>query len=483
MYQPQLIEVDPHRVKFNPKNPRKHEGEEFDRLKQSVGEIGVVQLPTVRVLPGGFYEVIDGEGRVRAAQVAQLDTIWVVSYGIVGDLDALTMLQSSNTVREFSFVAECRGAANLHRQGKPAESIAKALGLTPNVTRHFIGIGYFPNDVLDMIQRDALESVNDASTGTFTDSVNVPKKRIVWGHRTVREFLPLRQLLPGAKPPNEERPHDQCYDYTEVRIAVEKAIRREISTQEEINAYVEKRRRELFEQHFDKELRERLEAELIESKRALEESYSQQLQGAKEETAKRYEAQVAALQRQYDELDQEYKKVVAKAAKQPELIKQYEDRLQKKQNEAEQERARWQKLQQEVQQEVQKTQQEAQRSIQQQLSEAIKAQRKAMDEQLEQTKVDMEAYYAQKDQQRQLIAEKSVRQAVAHGTELLSQTQQSLLHITSPGFVKGVAWLSEAEVASLLAQIMAVQDTLAKALEAIRHGYTIEAEERTIANV
>lgn len=125
MYQPQLIEVDPQRIKFNPKNPRKHQGPEYLRLKQSVKEVGVIQLPTLRVLPGGFYEAIDGEGRVRSAQEARRQTMWAISLGLVNDQDALTMLQASNTVRSFGFLAECRGLANLHRQGQSVETIAK----------------------------------------------------------------------------------------------------------------------------------------------------------------------------------------------------------------------------------------------------------------------------------------------------------------------------------------------------------------------
>lgn len=468
MYQPQLIEVDPHRIKFNTLNPRKHQGTEFERLKQSVREVGIVQLPTVRVLPGGFYEVIDGEGRVRSAQEKQNGHMWAISLGIVSDQEALMMLQSANSVRSFSFLAECKGLANLHRQGFSSRAMSEKAGVHFTVIAYYVAIGYFPDSLLELIQG----GINRDPTG----------QNIHLGYKTLYSLLPLRQILPGKEDPRQSGVLEGAYDYIEVRRAVEKVIGGEIKTEDQLIAYVADRRRELFEQRFNEELRKRLELELAQTKQAIEDAYQQQLQGIQAQTAQRYEAQVNALRRQYEDLDQQYQKLVKDVAKRPEIIAEREKQLQQKLKDAEAERTRFQSLQQQVQEEVQKTQQEARAAIQRELSEAIKEQRKAMDAQLAQARTDMEAYYAQKDQQRQLKAENSVRQAVAHGTELLTQTQQSFLHLTTPDFVRGIAWLPETEVGSLLAQIMAVQDTLAKALEAIRHGYSVESEERVIAS-
>lgn len=472
--QPQLVEVDPQRIKFSPFNPRQHQGTEFDRLKQSVREVGMVQLPTVRVLPGGFYEIVDGEGRVRSAQEAKRPTIWVISLGIVDDQEALTMLQSANSVRSWSFLAECRGLANLHRQGQSGRALAKKFGIDHGTMYNYIAIGYFPDALVETMLR---EHVSLSET-----------RGITFGYRTLQLLLPLRQILPGKFP--SERPHhdeiaqslDGVYDYSEVERALGKILAREITTQDQLDAYVANRRRELFEERFSKELREQLDIALAETKQMLEESYQQQLQGVQEQTARHYEAQVNALRKQYEELDQYAKRLERDVAKRPEILEQREKHLQDKLKEAEQERTRFQSLQQQVQSELQKAQAEARAAIQRELSDAIKEQRKAMDQQLEQTKADLEAYYAQKNRELQLKAENSVRGAVAHGTELLTQTQQSFLHLTSPDFLRGIAWLPETEVGSLLAQIMAVQDTLAKALEAIRHGYSVETEERVIAN-
>lgn len=312
---------------------------------------------------------------------------------------------------------------------------------------------------------------------------SLSEANITFGYKTLQTLLPLRQVLPDRTLPGKESPQiEGVYDYREVETAISKILRGEITTQEQLISYVAERRREIFEERFNKELREQLDIALAETKQMLEESYQQQLQGVQAQTAQRYEAQVNALRKQYEELEQYTRKLQSDVAKRPEVIEQREKQLQQKLKEAEEERKRFQTLQQQVQTELQKTQAEVRATIQRELSEAIKEQRKAMDAQYAQTEADLKALYAQRDRQLQLRAENSVRSAVAHGTELLAQTQQSFLHLTSPDFLRGIAWLPETEVGSLLAQIMAVQDTLAKALEAIRHGYSVEAEERVIAN-
>jgi hypothetical protein len=224
---PQLIEVDPMMIKFNEQNPRKHQGTEFLRLKESVREIGVVQLPTVRALSGGFSECIDGEGRVKAAQEAQIPTIWVISLGKVSDIDALIMLQAANTVRDFSYLAGCKGLANLHRQGQSSESIAHSLGVSSKTVQRDISIGYFPERTLTLIQEDLLRAGKETQDLDVTgNQVGLGEKRMFsWSASTLYTLFPLRIQKTGR---GDTSTLDSLYDYTEVHRAIEKIVRSEI---------------------------------------------------------------------------------------------------------------------------------------------------------------------------------------------------------------------------------------------------------------
>lgn len=71
-----LVQVDPHLIVPNPRQPRTHfNTDDLAELVHSVREFGVLQPVVVRKNPEGEYELIMGERRTRAAREAGLDTI------------------------------------------------------------------------------------------------------------------------------------------------------------------------------------------------------------------------------------------------------------------------------------------------------------------------------------------------------------------------------------------------------------------------
>lgn len=72
----QLIQIDPHKIVPNPRQPRTHfDPEDLAELVHSVREFGVLQPVVVRKNADGEYELIMGERRTRAAREAGLDEI------------------------------------------------------------------------------------------------------------------------------------------------------------------------------------------------------------------------------------------------------------------------------------------------------------------------------------------------------------------------------------------------------------------------
>ena len=485
--QPQLIEVDPMKVKFNPLNPRKHGGTEYFRLKASMQQIGVVQMPTVRQLAGGFYECVDGEGRVKAAQETGLTKIWVVCLGIVSDMDALVMLQAANIVREFSYLAGCKGLANLHRRGQTIESIAKSLGASFSTVQVDIAVGYFPEQTVALIQNDLLQSGERGGQSKLSKKIpqsesgeenRREKRSLLWSPQTFATLLPLRVQVKSVHGNEKGVPAtlDGAYDYAEVHRAVEKIVQDDISTHEQLQAYIEQRRRELFEERFDKTLQQRLLSEQHEAEQALAEAHAQDLQLVQSETAQHYETHIQQLQRQLTELGTRHQEMVKEVARRPELIAKLEAELQQKCQEVQEERSHLQALQDRIYKEAHDLRQQLEQNLKAEAEATLQVRRSALENELKQTRTDLEAYYAKKDQQRQLRAEKTVQQAIAHGTELLSQSQQWLLLLITPNMLQGLSWLAEPEMVSLLAQIRTVRNTLEKAEEAMLHVVSQDGE-------
>ena len=68
-----------YKVEPNPDQPRKDfDPEELENLAESIRVHGLIQPLTVREMPTGYYQIIAGERRWRAARLAKLSEVPVV---------------------------------------------------------------------------------------------------------------------------------------------------------------------------------------------------------------------------------------------------------------------------------------------------------------------------------------------------------------------------------------------------------------------
>jgi len=70
------LDIPIQKIEPNPDQPRKHfDEEELQTLSDSIAQHGVIQPLAVRPLGNGFYQIVAGERRWRAARLAGLDKI------------------------------------------------------------------------------------------------------------------------------------------------------------------------------------------------------------------------------------------------------------------------------------------------------------------------------------------------------------------------------------------------------------------------
>ena len=130
------------KVEPNPNQPRRSfDEEELQALADSIAEHGILQPLAVRALDGGFYQIIAGERRWRAARMAGLDEVPVV----VLDADDRTVMelalienlqrQDLNPMEEAEGYRQLMEQYNLtqeetaQRVGKSRSAVANALRL------------------------------------------------------------------------------------------------------------------------------------------------------------------------------------------------------------------------------------------------------------------------------------------------------------------------------------------------------------------
>ena len=119
-----------YKVEPNPLQPRQNfDEEELDALADSIREHGVVQPLTVRELPSGYYQIIAGERRWRAARLAELEEIPAV---IIEADDRKTMelaLIENLQRQDLNPIEEAQGYQTLMEEyGLTQEETAKQVG-------------------------------------------------------------------------------------------------------------------------------------------------------------------------------------------------------------------------------------------------------------------------------------------------------------------------------------------------------------------
>nr|WP_255732798.1 ParB/RepB/Spo0J family partition protein [Ruegeria sp. Ofav3-42] len=153
-----LMPSEPHRpdmkvpiekLRANPNQPRRtFSPEQLDELAASVKEKGIIQPLIVRETGGGNYEIVAGERRWRAAQMAQLHDIPV----IVRDFDDTEVLEVAiieNIQRaDLNAVEEAAGYKQLmDRFGHTQEKLAEALGKSRSHIANLLRLLSLPMDV------------------------------------------------------------------------------------------------------------------------------------------------------------------------------------------------------------------------------------------------------------------------------------------------------------------------------------------------
>ncbi|HEY1509802.1 MAG TPA: ParB/RepB/Spo0J family partition protein [Solirubrobacteraceae bacterium] len=142
----------------SPHQPRRTFDEEpLIALAESIKLRGVLQPVLVRPLPGGRYELIAGERRWRAAQVAEHETIPAIVRRH-DDSASLEMALIENMAREdLNPVEEARACAALVEElGLTREDVGLRVGRSRVAVSNLIRLLDLPDEVLELIERGDL---------------------------------------------------------------------------------------------------------------------------------------------------------------------------------------------------------------------------------------------------------------------------------------------------------------------------------------
>lgn len=183
-------EVPIESILANPNQPRRQfTHEQLTELADSIRAKGVIQPLIVRVHPDDEtkYEIVAGERRWRAAQMAQLHTLPVV----VRDFDDTEVLEIAiieNIQRaDLNAIEEAAGYRQLmDKFGHTQEKLAEALGKSRSHIANLLRLLNLPDDVRDMVQSKAL-SAGHARALITSEMPSALARRVVSEGLSVRQ--------------------------------------------------------------------------------------------------------------------------------------------------------------------------------------------------------------------------------------------------------------------------------------------------------
>ncbi len=175
-------------IQPNPDQPRKiFDKNSLEDLSQSIKTKGIIQPIIVRKKGENNYEIVAGERRWRASQLAKLHEVPVVIKNI-DDKTALEFAIIENVQRsDLNAIEESNGYKNLiERYNYTQDQLAEVVGKSRSHIANTIRLSSLPNEIQDMVKNNLL------SAGHARCLINVPNN-VELAREIISKNLSVRQ--------------------------------------------------------------------------------------------------------------------------------------------------------------------------------------------------------------------------------------------------------------------------------------------------
>jgi ParB/RepB/Spo0J family partition protein len=152
-------------------NPRKtFDVGTLNELVKSIYTYGVIEPIVVRFISEGHYEIVCGERRWRAAQIAGLETIPARIRDNIDDEDAFVISLVENLQRHnLNAIEEAEGYAKLIEWGYNQVGIASTINRHPSTVSNTLRLRKLPDNIKDLIVGGVISASHGEALLGFVD--------------------------------------------------------------------------------------------------------------------------------------------------------------------------------------------------------------------------------------------------------------------------------------------------------------------------
>lgn len=199
-----VAEIEISKIEANPFQPRtKFEEEALEELAQSIKELGIIQPVTVRKLGYDTYQLISGERRFRASQMAGLERI-PAYVRIANDQSMLEMALVENIQRaNLDAIEVAISYQRLIDECKlTQEELSQRVGKKRSTISNYLRLLKLPAEIQEGIRNGKI------SMGHARALINIenPEDQLAVFEQILNETLSVRKTEELAKNKKEEKP-------------------------------------------------------------------------------------------------------------------------------------------------------------------------------------------------------------------------------------------------------------------------------------
>lgn len=154
----EIKEIPLELIVVNPYQPRRHFSQsELEELSQSIKAVGLIHPPVVRPREDGTFEIISGERRFRASQLAGMKTMPVVVRNSSHSLSAQAALIENIQRVDLNPIEVAKALRSLLEQfGLAQDELAARIGKKRSTVANYLRLLSLPKNIQDSVSSDTI---------------------------------------------------------------------------------------------------------------------------------------------------------------------------------------------------------------------------------------------------------------------------------------------------------------------------------------